>query len=83
MDKKQYKYHVFAIDSIKAFIYVEGDNVYIAKSLIYICYYNSNKIIYIDSSDTLNNLTIPEDYILDGYDKNYYNKFVQEYNFEF
>jgi hypothetical protein len=78
-----YKYHVFSLDSINVWVYVESSNKYIARMLIYCCYYNDNRIRYMGQYDTLSDIQPPDDVLLDGYNKEFYINFKSDFSFNF
>jgi len=74
-------YNIFSLDGLSTWIYVDSDNVYIARALIYIFYKNIKHITYIGNYSSLDDIVVPENFILDGYDNETYNNFKHEYSF--
>lgn len=78
-------FHVFSYDGLLSWVAVESDNVYIARCLLLIYYYDIKKITYIGEYKSLNDVykIIPETFVLDTYDYETYNEFKYEYCFNF
>jgi|LauGreDrversion4_2_1035121.scaffolds.fasta_scaffold831435_1 hypothetical protein len=78
-----YKYHVFALDSINVWVYVECSNKYIARMMIYCHYYNDKNIRYVGQYDILSEIQPPDDILVDGYNKEAYINFKSEFSLNF
>jgi hypothetical protein len=78
-----YKYHVFSLDSINAWIYVESNDKYIARMMIYFYYYNDKNIRYIGKFDDITEINPSYDFLLDGYKKEEFINFKNEFSFNF
>lgn len=78
-----YKYHVFSLKSINVWVYVECNNKYIARMMIYQYYYSDKNINYIGQYDTLSEIQPPDNILLDGYNKEAYINFKSEFSFNF
>jgi hypothetical protein len=70
-------------DQFDTWVYVEADNEYIARSLIYFYYSNTKEIQYIGKYKNLEDVTPPIHVFMDGYNKEIYEQFKQEYNYNF
>lgn len=78
-------FHVFSYDGLLSWVAVESDNVYVARCLLLINYCNIKTITYIGEYKSLEDVykIIPETFLLDSYGCDIYNKFKNEYCFNF
>lgn len=74
-------YQVFSIDGLSTWIYVESDNKYISRAVIYILYTDVKHITYIGIFNTMDDINVPETFLLEGFDKNTVDKFIHEFCF--
>jgi hypothetical protein len=68
---------------LETWIYVEADNEYIARSLIYFYYSNCKEIQYIGKFSELSDIKPPIHIFIDGYNKEMYEQFKNEYSYNF
>jgi len=78
-------YNVFSIDGLSSWIYVEtGEEiheVYIARAMVYIYFSDVKNITYIGNFKDLEDIKLPVNFTLDGYSKESFKEFVNEYSF--
>ena len=68
---------------LETWIYVEGDNPYIARSLIYFYYNNCKNLQYIGKYTEYSHINPPIHIFMDGYSKEIYETFKMEYSYDF
>lgn len=77
-------YHVFSIDGHAMWLFVEGDDKYICRSLLYHYYYlNVKHVTYIGEYLDLDTLQIPDEFGLGGFAKDSYDEFIKDYGYDF
>jgi hypothetical protein len=74
-------FQVFSFDGLSEWIYVECDNKYIARALLYIQYRHIKDITYIGEYENVDSLDVPTNFHLDGYYKEYVDDFIRDYGF--
>jgi hypothetical protein len=76
-------YHVFSIDGYAMWLFVDGYDKYICRSLLYHYYLDVKHITYIGEYSNLDILKIPDEFGLDGFSKDCYDQFIKEYGYDF
>lgn len=71
------------VDVLETWVYVEADNPYVARSLVYFYYKNSKDVLYIGKYVDLSSIKPPIHIFMDGYNKEIYEQFKVEYSYNF